>query len=281
MDKYEKKLLEVKIPFPDDVYQASMALVCVLLAAYDDKYKQTDNPLIDSIHHWTSSNKWVGSNSRKSFDDIIKTCNTDKFILPKGEFAPRDIVEAIETVGKDNPILLELGIEYIIQEIRKLANQEQQRECISIALKELDLNGNNCLNASTRLKELSQELGLESTPSIEDKEINKIEELEKGIAEKDNIISAQKEEIDILKGKVKGLTPEQSALFTYALATYLEFNYSNKKEELGPLASKMFGWGESSMKNKMYSFVKEDANAVALLFEEFDSQFANHIKNVR
>lgn len=37
MDKYEKNLMAVNISFPDDVYQASMALVCVMLAAYDDK----------------------------------------------------------------------------------------------------------------------------------------------------------------------------------------------------------------------------------------------------
>lgn len=97
MDKYEMKLLEVEIPFRGDVYQASMALVCVLLAAYDDKYKQKDNLLIESIHHWTSSNKWTGSDSRKSFDDIIKTCNTDSFFLHQSEFSPRDIIEVIET----------------------------------------------------------------------------------------------------------------------------------------------------------------------------------------
>lgn len=96
MDKYEKRLLEVEIPFLGDVYQASMALVCVLLAAYDDQYKQKNNPLIESIHHWTSSNKWADSACRNSFNDIIKTCNTDSFILLKSEFATRSIIEVIE-----------------------------------------------------------------------------------------------------------------------------------------------------------------------------------------
>ncbi len=124
MDKYEEKLLEVKIPFPNDVYQASMALVCVLLAAYDDKYKQKDNLLIQSIHHWTSSNKWTNSNYCKSFEDIINTCSTDSFILPQSEFAPRSIIDAIENISTND---LAIGVIYICE---KLALLEDQRKRI-------------------------------------------------------------------------------------------------------------------------------------------------------
>ena len=101
MDKYEAILLPEMIPFPEDVYQASMALVCVFLAAYDDKYKQKDDPLIESIYHWTSSNKWVGSCSRKSFEDIINKCSPDGFFLAPDTFAPRDIIEVRERSNID------------------------------------------------------------------------------------------------------------------------------------------------------------------------------------
>lgn len=114
MDKYEKKLLEVKIPFSEDVYQASMALVCVLLAAYDDKYKQKDNPVIESIHHWTSSNKWTGSLNHKSFEDIIEKCCTDSFHFAPNAFAPRDITEVINNVSVDN---LVKGKEYVSERL--------------------------------------------------------------------------------------------------------------------------------------------------------------------
>lgn len=123
MDKYEKKLLEVEIPFPEDVYQASMALVCILLAAYDNKYKQKDDLLINSIHHWTSSNKWTSSYSRKSFDDIIKTCNTNRYILPKSEFAPRDIIDVIETF---NESYLQVYAEYICERLSLLEGPRQR-----------------------------------------------------------------------------------------------------------------------------------------------------------
>lgn len=120
MDNYEKKLLEVNIPFPKDVYQASMALVCVLLAAYDDKYKQNDNLLIENIHDWTSSNKWTGSLCHKSFKDILKTCSTDRFTLSKSEFAPRDIVEVIENCSVED---LQVYADYICERLALLKDQ--------------------------------------------------------------------------------------------------------------------------------------------------------------
>lgn len=131
MDKYEKKLLEVETPFKADVYQASMALVCVLLAAYDDNYKQKDNLVIDSIHHWTSSNKWIGCQCRNSFDDIIKSCNTDGFILPKSEFAPRDIIEVIKTFRVRD--LQDYAV-YICERLARLKDPRQRMHGADMAI---------------------------------------------------------------------------------------------------------------------------------------------------
>ena len=127
IDKYEKKLLEVEIPFRDDVCAASMGLVCEFLNAYDAKWKLDDNPLIDSIHHWFSHNRWINSFARISFDNIVSTCNSDEFFLPKSEFAPRDIIEAIEEVGKEKPHLLIRGIDYICE---RLACMDESRRRI-------------------------------------------------------------------------------------------------------------------------------------------------------
>lgn len=131
MDKYEKELLHVKIPFPEDVYQASMALVCVLLTAYDDKYKQNDDPLIESIHHWTSSNKWACNLFHKSFDDIINTCNTDRFIVPPSEFEPRDIIEVIETFSEFE---LQKYAEYICERLNVLDDPHQRKYGADMAI---------------------------------------------------------------------------------------------------------------------------------------------------
>lgn len=138
MDKYEKNLMAVKISFPEDVYQASMALVCVMLAAYDDKYKRKNNPLIDSIHHWTSSNKWTGSSSHKSFEDIIEECSPDRFHFAPNAFAPRYITEAIKSVSVND---LVAGKEYVIE---KLTNDDNI--CINDEIGRVTMRIRNDLN---------------------------------------------------------------------------------------------------------------------------------------
>ncbi len=131
MDKYEEKLLEEIIPFPNDVYQASMALVCVLLAAYDDKYKQKDDILIENIYHWTSSNKWTGSLSHNSFVNIIKECRPDGFSLSLVDFAPRDIIEVIETFGVRD---LQVYAEYICERLALIENPRQRMHGADMAI---------------------------------------------------------------------------------------------------------------------------------------------------
>ena len=134
VDKYEKKLLSEKIPFVEDVYQASMALVCVLLGAYDVKYKQKDNYLIESIHRATSSNKWVGSYFHKSFEDVINSCNPDGFCIVDGEFEPRDICEAIETVSVG---VLESSAEYVCERLALLNDSRRKKYGADLALARL------------------------------------------------------------------------------------------------------------------------------------------------
>lgn len=123
MDKFEQRLMEVEIPFKGDVYQASMAMVCVLLGAYDDEYKQKDHILIYKIHHWTASNKWVGSNCHNSFDNIIMRCRPNGFFLPQNVFAPRDIIEVIETCSVSD---LQDYAEYICERLALLSDSSKR-----------------------------------------------------------------------------------------------------------------------------------------------------------
>ena len=138
MDKYEEKLLNVDIPFKGDVYQASMALVCVLLAAYDDKYKRKDNILIDSIYDWTRSKKWTGSLTHKSFEDIIEKCSPFGYSLAPNTFAPRDIIEAIKSVSVNDIVA---GKEYLIEKLT-----QDDNICINDELESVLMRIRNDLN---------------------------------------------------------------------------------------------------------------------------------------
>ena len=126
-DRYEALLYPAKIPWPKDVYQASMAMVCVLLAAYDDKYKQQDEPLIASIRHWTSHNKWMGDLSHASFEGIFEACSADGVSLPPDVFAPRDIVELIDSdEALDNEYIFAKHIEYVVEALTHVSDARRR-----------------------------------------------------------------------------------------------------------------------------------------------------------
>lgn len=83
------------------------------------------------------------------------------------------------------------------------------------------------------------------------------------------------------EGDDKGLTREQCALFTHALATYepMNFTWTNKKEDLAPIASKLFGRGQRSMANRMTEgYTNDDRKIVADIFRDVCPEFASHIE---
>ena len=85
-------------------------------------------------------------------------------------------------------------------------------------------------------------------------------------------------ELEDYKSKQKGLTPMQAAIFTESLAQALNFEYTNKKEQLGPLASKLFGWGERSMMNRLTEGDPYgDRKVLANIFVQFSADFAKII----
>lgn len=347
MDKYEKNLLEVKIPFPEDVYQASMALVCVLLAAYDDKYKQNDNPLIDSIHHWTSSNKWTGSLCHNSFEDILKACSTDKFTLPKSEFAPRNIIEIIENCSESD---LQVYPEFICERLALLKDPRQQMHGADMAIarikdfqhelcEESEYNPQkNCFNRTIdifSISDLNWEISVTNkykqskeaidyytehypkneendskeetaeSPQTSEVEVlqvtirnleSKLKHQEKQLGEANNINNQLVTRIKELEAEVipqkdmeadleelrkwKHLSREQVALFCNALAEYCKFDKKTKKDDIAPMAHKLFGIGNKSAFNLMVSgYSKADREQVAKIFDTIWPQFADFIMN--
>lgn len=80
------------------------------------------------------------------------------------------------------------------------------------------------------------------------------------------------------KDEAKKLTPAQAGLFCEAFLKDHDCTYTNKKETIAPLASKLFGWAESTMeRNLVYS--KEDRQYVAKLFETVDPNFSSYVQN--
>lgn len=129
--EYEKKLLEVKIPYSYDVCAASMAMVCELLPVYDAKWKPQNSDLINRIVYRFHHFEWVNLGERKSFDDIVNSCNKDGMSLPRYIFAPRDIYEAVEVVNIED---LAAGVEYVISEINRMYSPRVQVKAADLAL---------------------------------------------------------------------------------------------------------------------------------------------------
>ena len=78
--------------------------------------------------------------------------------------------------------------------------------------------------------------------------------------------------------KEGGLTAQQAALFGLALATWGDFLFTNKKEEIAPMVNKLFGYGVASIKNKLCAYSQNDRDYVAAIFRDLSPKFADLIK---
>lgn len=131
---YEKKLLKEKMPFLEDICATSMAMVCELLPAYDARWKQKDNDLIKNIHFRFTHYQWIHIGARSSFERMVGRCESCKLNLPKSEFSPRDIIEAIENVSED---VLVTGVEYICERLALLDDPRNRMYGADLAIARL------------------------------------------------------------------------------------------------------------------------------------------------
>ena len=99
VDKYEENLLKMKVQWNRDACAASFALAYEMLQLCEPKY-QKDSLLLKAIHHRFRYNEWNGIVAAETFYELIDKVEKDGIFLSKNVFAPRDIVEAIEEVGK-------------------------------------------------------------------------------------------------------------------------------------------------------------------------------------
>lgn len=120
---YEQKLLEENIMFNEDICSTSMAMVCILLPAYDIRWKQEDNDLIKAINYRFTHYRWFHSEYRKRFENMVGSISPTAFNLNQGEFAPRDIIEVIESFPEKD---LMTYAEYICERLALVKNQQQR-----------------------------------------------------------------------------------------------------------------------------------------------------------
>ena len=137
---YVDKILEIEKDkqYIDDVCLASMAMASLLLEAYDEKRFGRDSDLWKAIYFRCTHYQWYSSMSTVIFKSLmsVEYC----FVAPllSTEFAPRDIVEAIEEEGKENPYLLERGIEYICERLSCLDDSSKKSYGVDLVLKHLN-----------------------------------------------------------------------------------------------------------------------------------------------
>lgn len=121
--EYEKLLLKENSYDCEEVCAVSMAMVCKLLPACDSRWRSEDNDLINSIQYRFTHYQWMNSGARKSFEFMEEKQNTNGLFLPPNEFAPRDIIEVIETFSVSD---LQDYAEYISERLVHLEDPRQR-----------------------------------------------------------------------------------------------------------------------------------------------------------
>ena len=89
----------------------------------------------------------------------------------------------------------------------------------------------------------------EMKPTLDSKPVqttaeDKIRQLESELTELKN-------QLEDCREKARGLSPAQAALFVEALATYCHADVKNKKDDLAPIANKLFGWQISTIEKRL------------------------------
>ncbi len=135
--KYEKLLLNRLKTNPNNNYicAISMAIVSKLMPASDTKWKQENSDLVKSINTRFTNYQWIGTEESKSFIRIAGDNNTDGLTISPLEFAPRDIIEAIDYVDAR---VLAMGKEYICEKLALLDDPKQRTYGADLAIAHLN-----------------------------------------------------------------------------------------------------------------------------------------------
>lgn len=223
------------------------------------------------------------------FDDMEFDIDCNKLIDNDGIIESVTLEEQEDIIKENNGHLptiyqqMPLDFENVEEEINYLKEQIES-SCKTITDLQEEIN---------RLKQENKEL--EERYSISEETLNEIfpSDEKPQVHVEQSIDTEQKQTIEELhktiqeyQEKVKGLNPQQAALFGHALAefcasdTFCVFTSKRKREDLAPMVNKLFGWGEKSVYNKMTAYQQDDREAVASVFDVIWPQFANFVRRL-
>ena len=122
---YVDKILEIEKEnkHVDEVCLASMAMASLLLAKYDEEKYGTNSEIWKAIYYRCTHYQWYHSSATAIFLDMISLQYRFTNPLSDTEFAPRDIIEVIETISE---LDLQVYAEYICERL-DLLNDLRQR----------------------------------------------------------------------------------------------------------------------------------------------------------
>ena len=115
---YVDKILEIeKNKYSYEICLATMAMACLLLAAYDPERYGRDSDMWKAIYQRCTHYQWYHSSVNAIFLDMMSGEYRITTPLSRTEFAPRDIIEAIDEV----PVYeLAPAADYICEAINRL-----------------------------------------------------------------------------------------------------------------------------------------------------------------
>lgn len=129
--EYEKLLLKWNLYADEEVCAVTMAMVCKLLPACNAKWRTENNDLINSIRYRFTHFQWMHIGASTSFRIMYSNDNTDRLRISQNEFAPRDIIEAIENVSEYN---LAVGAEYVCERLALLDDPKKRTYGADLAI---------------------------------------------------------------------------------------------------------------------------------------------------
>lgn len=135
VDKYEKKLLDGESYAAEEICAVSMAMVCKLLPACDARWRQENSDLIEKIHYRFTHYRWWAMPVSDEFKTIAENNNTDGLFVAPIEFAPRDIIDAIDNVGVR--VLIQ-GVEYVCERLVLLEDPQRRTYGADLAIAHLN-----------------------------------------------------------------------------------------------------------------------------------------------
>ncbi len=130
----EKKLLESELPLSKDVCAASMGMVSVLLSEDSSGDKKQKEIIKTTIRERFSYYQLKDFKASFSFHKVADCSIPNGCFITPGEFAPRNIIEAIEHVDEQD---LVYGSDYVCERLGKLDNYDQQVYGKEMALQRL------------------------------------------------------------------------------------------------------------------------------------------------